>query len=259
MNRYPFRCAVITGATSGIGRALAEELAGPGVVLGLTGRDAARLAATVQSCEARGAAVVADTFDVASRDAMESFVRRVEAIEPVDLVIANAGLLNINPPDRVLDPVETAAELISANLTGLCNTVDAALAVMMPRGRGYLGLMSSTAAITPLPHAPTYSATKAAVKAYGDALRPRLAERGIAVSVIVPGHVDTPMDRSYASPKPLQLPVGQAARIILRGLGRRRAVIAFPWLLYLGATLASRAPVKLKDRIMKRMRGVPLG
>lgn len=257
MGRYPFRSAVITGATSGIGRALAERLAGDGVVLGVSGRDGERLAATRSACEAAGATVAAAVFDVADRDAVRSFIREVDRLSPLDLVIANAGVFNVIPEDGVLDDPDRAATLVATNFMGLHNTVEAALKVMVPRGRGHLALMGSMSAITPLPHAPAYSATKAAVKALGDALRPRLAERGITISVIIPGHVDTPQGRSYRSPKPFLITAEKSADVILRGLARKRAYVGFPLPLYVGAILASRAPTFLRDRIMKRMQGLP--
>ncbi|MEQ8700772.1 MAG: SDR family NAD(P)-dependent oxidoreductase [Bauldia litoralis] len=259
MGRYPFRSVVITGASSGIGKALALELAGDGVVLGLAGRNRERLMAVASACEAAGATVVAETFDLARRDAVRSFIQAVDRRFPVDLVIANAGVFGMVSDEALLEAFDQVAAMVETNVMGVFGTVEAALSVMVPRGRGHLAIMGSMSAITPLPHAPAYSATKAAVKAYGEALRPRLATSGIATSVIVPGFVDTPMDRSHPSPKPLRMSAEKSARVILRGLVRKKAFIGFPGLLYVGAILASRAPVFLRDRIMKRMLRLPAG
>ncbi len=218
------RSILITGASSGIGAALAEFYAGPGVSLALCGRDRARLDRVAQSCRDKGAEVKAEIVDVSERDAMAAWISRSDQARPLDLVIANAGISG----EGDLDEAATRA-IFAVNMAGVLNTIFPALRPMRKRRRGQLALVSSIAGFRGLPSAPAYSASKVMVKAYGEALRGVLASEGIGVSVICPGFVESRITAQNDFPMPLIMSAAKAARLIARGLARNRLLIAFPW------------------------------
>lgn len=249
-HRHP-RSILITGASSGIGEALAELYAGPGMFLALTGRDAARLATVAERCRAKGAAVLAETFDVADRTAIASFVARADETVPLDLVIANAG---ISAGLKGLDALDAHVRAIFAvNVDGVLNTVHPAVACMAARGRGQIAVMSSLAGFRGMPGATAYAASKAAVRSYGEGLRGTLRPSGIRVSVICPGFVRSRMTARNRFPMPFLMDAERAARIIRRGLSRDRARIAFPWRLYVLARLFDLLPSAAVDRLTRRL------
>lgn len=221
------RSVLITGASSGIGAALAQAYAARGRMLFLTGRDRARLEAEAGRCRAeQGAEVETGLLDVTDAEATAAFVRAADGRRPLDLVIANAGIADgISEPPADL---EAARRLIEVNLLGSLNTLAPAVAAMAERGHGQVALMSSVAALRGLPGSHGYCASKAALKALGEGLRAPLAARGIAVNVVLPGFVRTPMNEDRGFPTPLRIEPDEAAAIIRRGLATNRAVIAFP-------------------------------
>ena len=230
---------VVSGASRGIGEAVAVAYAAPGVTLGLIGRDQARLAAVAARCRARGAAVDEIVLDVRERDALAARLGDFDAVRPVDLVIANAGVaLPAGEPGRDLSSYDE----IDINLVGALNTVLPLLPAMTARGRGQIAFVSSLAAFAPLPGSPGYSASKAAVLVYGLALRERLRPHGVRVSVICPGYIDTEMGARYRGWRPLAMSAERAAGLIRRGLERDRAVVAFPRRLALAARLSTLVP-----------------
>lgn len=224
------RTVVITGASSGIGRALACNYAAAGVVLHLAGRNAERLEAVAQECRRRGAVAVTKLVDVTDRDAMGGWLRTVQADRPIDLLIANAGVMAGTTPDGRIEDAAASYELVQVNVLGVLNTIQPTLPDMMSRRSGQIAIISSIAAFTPLADAPGYSASKAAVLNYGLSLRDFLAETGVKVSVICPGYVDTEMFAHENGTKPFVMPASEAAQRIARGLADNRAVIVFPFL-----------------------------
>jgi NAD(P)-dependent dehydrogenase (short-subunit alcohol dehydrogenase family) len=164
----------------------------------------------------------------------------------LDLVIANAGITRMIRREEEAEPFEAAHEVLAVSLEGTLATVAGVLPEMRRRGSGQIALMSSLAAYYGLPRTPAYCASKAALKVYSEALRPWLASQGIAVSVVLPGFVDTPMTDSLTGPKPSTMAPERAALLIRRGLEHNRARIAFPrapawgmpWLTVLPAPIA---------------------
>jgi len=244
------RSILITGASSGIGAALARAYSSPGVTLALTGRDPARLSAVADACRAGGAQVQSAILDIESADEVANWVATVDAAAPLDLVIANAGITGGLAADGAGESRADVERLMRINFGGVCNTIIPALAMMRPRRRGQLALMSSIAALHGLPYSPGYCASKAALRIYGEALRAWLRPEGIGVSVILPGFVDTPLSRRISAPKPLQISAERAAEIVRSRLARGQAVIAFPWPLYVATRLLSLLPPSLADRIL---------
>jgi short-subunit dehydrogenase len=234
---------VITGASSGIGAALALALAGAGRPLVLIGRNQARLAAVSAQCGAAGADVEALILDIRDRKAMADALLAVEERKPVGLVIANAGVTAGSPAPGEREADEDAYRLLDINLTGALNTVLPLVPGLRARRRGRIVFISSIAAFTPLPDAPAYSASKAALLSFGLALRQKLRADGVAVNVVCPGYVTTPMSQSYEGWKPFEVSPEQAVRAILAGIARDRAVIAFP----LPLALAARGQALLPD------------
>ena len=193
---------VITGASSGIGAALALALAGTGRPLVLVGRNEERLATVSAQCGAAGADVEVLILDIRDRQAMADALLAVDERKPVGLVIANAGVTAGSPAPGEREADADAYRLLDINLTGALNTVLPLVPGLRARRRGQIVFISSIAAFTPLPDAPAYSASKAALLSYGLALRQKLRADGIAVNVVCPGYVTTPMSQSYKGWKP---------------------------------------------------------
>jgi short-subunit dehydrogenase len=246
------RTILITGASSGIGEALAYAYAGPGIFLALVGRDRDRLGAVAQACTARGARVATCTADVTHGAGLAAWIETIDQQEPLDLVIANAGISGGTGGTGTETPAQ-ARQILGVNVDGVFNTVFPILPRMAARGRGQIGLMASLAAFRGFPGAPTYCASKAFVRVWGEALRPDLARQGIALSVICPGFVVSRMTAKNPFPMPLLMPADRAATIIQRGLARNQARIAFPFRMYLVTRLVAALPPGLIDRIMARL------
>jgi short-subunit dehydrogenase len=236
---------VITGASSGIGRALAIRYARAGVTLGLTGRSASRLQDVAAECRRLGATVDAARLDVRQREEVAGWLREFDSRTPIDLLIANAGMVTGISESKMELP-SASHELLETNLLGALNAVHAILPAMLGRGQGQIAFVSSLAAFFPLTDMPSYSASKAALFSYGLALRQALGPHGIGVSVICPGYVETEISRQQLGPKPFSLSADAAARLIVAGLDRNRAVITFPRLLSWAARFGGLLPENIR-------------
>ena len=222
-----FSSIVITGASSGIGEALALDYAAPGVALALTGRDAARLEGVAGACRAKGATVVADTVDVADRGRLAAWLTSFDDAHPVDLLLANAGI-SIDKDNSSLDDFAVVRKTLDVNVGGVLNTVEPLLERMMARKRGQIGIVSSLAGFIGLPYSASYNASKAYVRVWGESIRYVLKKDGIGVSVICPGFVVSRMTAQAPFPMPFLMTSAKASKIIRHGLAANRARIAFP-------------------------------
>lgn len=244
------RTILITGATGGIGQALALEYASPGRRLILQGRRSGTLAELAAACEARGARVLTQVLDLRDAQALARWLVPLAEAEALDLVIVNAGLNTSIGPGGQGESAGEARALIEVNLLAAMATVDAVLPAMRQRGRGQIALMSSLAAYFGLPVTPTYCATKAALKAYGEALRGWLVAEGVEVNVVMPGYVASPMCEAMPGPKPFLWSAARAARAIRHGLARNQARISFPFPLNLGSWFLAVLPAGVSQRIL---------
>lgn len=248
---------LVTGASSGIGAALARRYARRGRVLSLCGRDAARLAAVGAACRSLGTEVDASILDVADREAVRAWIARRDAVAPLDLAIANAGISGGTgggaAPDGLVEPRAQHDAIMAVNVDGVVNTVNAAMAAMAPRRRGQVAIVSSLASFRGFPGAPAYCASKAMVRTWGEALRADAAAAGIGVCVVCPGYVRSPMTDRNDFPMPFLMEADRAAALVERGLARNRARIVFPLRLYLLLRIFAALPEPLLDRIMARL------
>lgn len=257
---------LITGASSGIGAALAMAYAEPGRRLALSGRDPVRLATIAERCREAGAAVTTRQVDVTDRDAMESWIEDIAATERLDLVIANAGISG-GPGDTKEEGADQVRRIFAVNVGGVMNTVLPAIPVMYrqapvivagtPPWRGQIAIVSSIAGLRGFPGAPAYTASKAAVKAWGEGLRPALARDQIAVSVVLPGFIRTPMTAGNPFPMPFLMDAEPAAQLIKRRLTRNPARIAFPFPLYAMARIVAALPPRWIDPLLTRLPDKP--
>ena len=247
-----FRSVVITGASSGLGAALARAYAAPNVVLGLIGRNATRLAATEAACKAAGAEVSAATIDVGDAASLGAWLMDFDRKHPIDLLVANAGTSAGPVPGSAAEGLELATRQVRVNLLGVMNTVEPLLPALIARGKGGIGIVASIAALRGLPYSPGYSASKAGARLYAEALRAALAPSGIRVSAICPGFFDSPMTDRFIGSKPFLFTLPQAAAYVKRGLDNGRRRIVFPRLLALGLQCADLMPAILGDAIVRR-------
>ena len=241
---------LITGASSGLGAALARHYAAPGIRLALGGRDAARLEAVAAACREAGAEAATALVEVTDAAAVGGWVTRADGAAPLDLVIANAGVSGGTLGGAGESAAHTRA-IFEVNVGGVINTVLPAAALMRERRRGQIAIMSSLAGFRGLPRAPAYAASKAAVRAWGEGLRGDLHGHGIGVSVVCPGFILTPMTNANKYSMPFLMDAGRAARIIARGLAGNRARIAFPWPLYALVWLLAALPPALSDPLLR--------
>lgn len=244
MGKAP-KSIVITGASSGIGRAIALELAASGVSLGLLGRQDLKLNEVAALCQAKGAVVQFGCVDVTDATGLALWLKTYDEAHPIDWMLANAGVTASIGKDGSLEALTEANGLLAANVNGVLNTVYAVLPMMRERGHGQIGLMSSLAAWRGMALTPAYSASKAGVKAYGEALRDLLAPEGIGVSIICPGFVDTPMSDRFPRHRPGMISAEQAAAKVVVGMRSNKAYVAFPGPFIVGLRLLNVLPFDL--------------
>jgi short-subunit dehydrogenase len=242
---------LITGASSGIGAALARVYAAPGVKLALGGRDAERLGRVTAECRTMGAGVDAASVDVTDAEATARWIAAADEADPLDLVIANAGISGGTFGGG--ESREQAAAILATNVDGVIHTVHPAADRMRTRKRGQIAIMSSLAGFRGMPGAPAYSASKAASRSYGEALRGSLHRHNVGVTVVCPGFIRTPMTDMNGFRMPLLMEADRAARLIRRGLSRNRARIAFPFRLYALVWLLGTLPPSWTDPVFRRM------
>lgn len=241
---------LITGASSGIGEALALDYAAPGIRLSLTGRDAVRLEAVATACRGKGAVVAASIVSVTDREGMAAWITAQDGDQPVDILIANAGISA--GTGGGVETAEQARAIFATNLDGVLNSIHPLIPRMVERGRGQLALISSLASFRGMAGAAAYCGSKAAVRVYGEALRGDLAPRGVGVSVVCPGFVVSRITAVNRFPMPFLMGADRAARIIRAGLERNRGRIAFPWPTYAVSWLLGVLPPGLVDVILAR-------
>lgn len=248
------RNIVISGASSGLGWALALEYAAPGITLGLMGRDKDRLDEVAARAKSKGAVVRTAALDVRDREGMSAFLLAFDSDAPIDCVIASAGVTSVTATDGEPEDLAKSKDVFEVNLSGAMNTIAPIAPLMRRRHAGQIALFSSIAAFAPSPDAATYSASKAALVVFALATRALYRADGVSVSAICPGFVDTPMTGSYVSLKPFLITAEDAARRIRRGLMRRKAIIAFPLPLYLAARVQQLLPPAVQSRVMLAFR-----
>jgi short-subunit dehydrogenase len=217
------------------------------VHLGLLGRDRARLAEAEAACRRRGAEVTLGAIDVRDRERVGHWLEALDDASPIELLIANAGVMAGTAPGGEIEPPEASVRVVEVNVLGALNTLHPVIPRMMARRRGQIAIMSSIAGFCPLPDAPTYAASKAAMTSYGLGLRTALHTHGVKVSVICPGFVDTPMTAQIVGTKNGMMSMTHAIRPIIEGLERDRAVIAFPT----GMTILTQIGGLLPDAIRR--------
>ena len=245
---------LITGASAGLGAALALESAAPGVVLHLSARDASRLAGTVAACEARGASVHPVGLDVRDQAGMAGWIA---GLGRLDLVIANAGI-GAGTGDGFEDP-QTARDVFDTNVTGVLNTALPAITSMAAQAphadglRGRVAVIASLAAFVAGPTAPAYCASKAAVQRWAEARDATERKRGIRLHAICPGFIRTAITDRNAFPMPGLMEPAQAARLTLAGIRAGRLRVVYPWPVYAMSRVTGALPPAWRNAMMMRV------
>ena len=246
---------LLTGASSGIGAAIAIACAKRGDSLFLCGRNGGRLDEVAAKCRAAGAAAVhAAVLDVTDSDATADWIRASNQIAPLERVFANAGVsTGCESPDNVRNT-------FAINVGGTVNTVLPALEIFQDRRTGHrqIVLTASIAGYGPLRACPSYSATKNCVKTWGLALREQFATRGIKISAVCPGFVRSRITDANTCPMPFFMEADRAAKIILNRVERNVGLIAFPWPMRLASWWLSTLPFRLNEllnRLLPRKTG----
>jgi short-subunit dehydrogenase len=244
---------LITGASSGLGMALAIEYANESTLLILIGRNKNNLDNVALNCQQKGSKTIIELADVRDNSKMLNLYNKINKNYNIDLVIANAGIsagtLGGPESDRQV------REIFTTNIDGVLNTINPAIDKMRQQGYGQIAIISSLAGFRGLPSSPAYSASKAAVRIYGEALRGSLKKINIKVNVICPGYIRTPMTDINNFPMPFIMNSDKAAKIIKNKISQNKGRIAFPFLLYFLVWLLSLISIKITDPIFEKLPG----
>jgi len=259
MSPTPPRVVVVTGASGAIGAALADAYAERGMCLALQGRDTQRLDAAANRCRAKGADVFVCEMDVRDALALREWLEAFDTEHPVDLLIADAGVANVLENLTEWETPTALSEVINTNLFGTINSVLPIAERMRSRGAGHVAIVSSLAAFRGMAISPGYCASKSALHAWGQAIRPLLGATGISLTMIYPGFVKSNMSDAFPASTPLLIEAKQAATYIRRGLDARKATIIFPAILWLGIKLLNALPDPWADSLMVFLNLSPKG
>jgi short-subunit dehydrogenase len=245
------KVVMITGASSGIGRGLAIELGRRGAKLGLVARRAEVIDEVVREVEAAGGKAMALPANVQEVDSISAAGDKLRAsFGPIDVLIANAGIGLTR--DAANFSAAEVSDVINVNVIGASNSVAAVIPEMVKRGSGQLVAISSLAAYRGLPRSAAYCASKAAVSAFFESLRLDLEPRGIDVSIIHPGFINTPLTAGRDVKMPFLMELDDAVKKIVRAMENRRKRYSFPWQLATIVRAGMIMPIWMYDWISRR-------
>mgnify|MGYP002881363719 CR=1 FL=1 len=242
---------LITGASSGIGSALAKEMARRGFSVGLVARRSESLEAICKEIREEGGQASFFAGDVGEP---EDMIRAIESLEaengPTDILVANAGISGRSPTKK--PDLSQLEEVMRVNFFGAIHSTRAVLPGMLKRKRGHLVVVSSVAGFRGLPLSSAYSASKAAITTYWESQRVELRPHGIACTTVQPGYIKTPLTDKNNHAMPFMISSETAAKIMANGILARRKVITFPWRMKLLMGLIRILPPWLYDRLLAR-------
>lgn len=242
----------VTGASLGIGRAIALELAGRGAVTVLTARNAERLDVLRKEVEARGGRALVKPGDVTDINRMHEIAAEAEVeLGGIDILIANAGTHLFTVPES-FDSREYL-DLMDINYGGMLRCIEATLPGMLERKNGRIVGVASLAGLRGLPRAAAYSASKGAMINFLQSIRFHLSDHGVHVTIVNPGFVRTPLTDKNDFKMPFLVEADVAARIVCAGIERGRKDISFPFPFSSTIKLLRVLPYPIYDRIMTRV------
>jgi short-subunit dehydrogenase len=241
---------LLTGAAHGIGHATAMALAKRGTPIGLIDRDGTALDELAQALKSQGATVAHAAVDVTDRHALIRAVSEIAAtLGPIDVLVACAGVGTLTQVPQ-LETI-TLRQTLDVNLVGVAQSIEAVLPSMITRGHGHIVGVASVAGYRGFPWMISYSASKAALIAYLEAVRPGLRRRGVTVTTVCPGFVRTQMSTDIPYQHPIKMLEPEvAARHRLRAIDRRPRNCVFPWDMRIGLAILKYMPDWFFDRLM---------
>ena len=244
----------LTGASSGIGEGMAVALAERRAILGLIARRHDCLEGLAKACEAKGGIASIFPCDVTDAEAIQAGADEMRReYGHIDIMIANAGIGGNDPETRDYKP-EAVKKLIETNLMGAVNCIHAVVPQMLERGSGQLVAISSLAGIRGLPKSAAYSASKAGMTAFFESVRLDTRGKGIDVTIIQPGFIETPLTAGRTNNMPFLMKLDDAIPHFIAAIERKKRFAAFPWQLATIVRLGKIFPAGLYDRIASRMR-----
>lgn len=242
----------LTGASSGIGEALALELSKRGAILGLLARREELLRKIVEKCEQSGGMARYFAVDVTDAKMVSNVAEKLRnEFGKIDILIANAGIGGNNPETRNLN-ADSVAKVININLLGAVNAVSAVLPQMLEKKSGHLVAVSSLAGFRGLPKSAAYSASKAGMTAFFESVRLDVQAKGVAVTIIQPGFIKTPLTSGRMSKMPFLMELEDSIPLFLNAIERRKKFAAFPWQLAMVVRAGRYLPAGLYDKIAGR-------
>lgn len=241
---------LITGASSGLGAALARHYAAPGRTLVLWGRDRQRLEAVAMNCRRAGAQVAVRSLDLSDSAAAIDAVGQEDDAGAIDLALLVAGMGDTRAPGDLVEDAAQVVRLGFVNFVAAAAIAAALAARMARRGEGGIVLVGSAAGFHVLPFAAAYAGSKAGIAHFAQALRLGVKQYGVRVTLVSPGFIDTASGRRVPGPQPFVLQSSDAAARIARAAARGQAHAIFPWPFILLRWLDRLLPEMLRDRLL---------
>lgn len=239
----------LTGASSGIGEALAVEIAKKGAILGLLARREEMLRSLAEKCESFGGKARVFACDVVDAKTVQDAANALrEEFGRIDILIANAGIGGNNKETRELKP-EAVKKVIDINLMGAVNSIYAVLPQMLERKSGQLVAISSLAGVRGLPKSAAYSASKGGMTNLFESIRLDVQSQGVSVTIIQPGFIKTPLTSGRKNKMPFLMELEDALPLFLKAIEKKKKFAAFPWQLATFVRLGRIFPAWLYDKI----------
>lgn len=248
---------LITGASGGLGGALARHYAAPGTTLLLWGQNHERLEAIAADCRRAGAEVAVRSLDLADSAAAIAAAEEDDAAAPITLALLAAGLGDIRAEDDLVEDPAQVVRLGLVNFVTPCAMAAAIAGRMAARQHGQIALIGSAAAYHALPFATAYAGSKAGLARFAQALRIDVAVHGVQVTLVSPGFIDTPAGHRVPGPKPFRMQPSDVASRIARAVARGQPHLALPWPFVVARLVDRLLPGPWRDRMLRSLAPTP--